>query len=782
MISILPFVVLSIIASSVFLVLESPDSRTTLGITSNPNCALAKKDAGHHGLDLSLCDLRGANLKGINFHNANLAGANLQNADLQNTNLSGANLSKANLSGANLRNANLHNANLAGANLQNTKLQNNYLTGVKIVNEILTGTNLQNATLQNANLIVSNISNENLTDTNLQNATLQNANPTGTSLAIAITAITNSTSVDSAVDNSAVDNSTSVNSASVNSPSVDSTSANPVNDNSVNTGNISEMLTIQTVGSYLVPGTSYTITPSPKTGTGSLLVTDGGIGDDDGINDGLIKLSKVFQGSYVIKQVTIPSGFSSLLDSTTININTSYLDLHVTFQVTPTSTDISTLPSTTITSPSLSTDTFNQWTTFSATIVNNVNSASINSVDQTPQVIAVGTQNSTAIGIAVNSQSSVSLDVTFAPLTNGLSIINKMGLENYSLPKSTDVVSVIPTIVARINDTTDYVVATPPFSEIIPGQEMIIPMADSLLPSFGGLKQIDVQSSPTAQPVGEKNTEWLVAQVDNKIPSSINSSGIDGTPVLFVNIQHPFEETGSGFNWSDPANHAVPPLLTLVINKDASDDIQIDSQGCPVVNVYTLIDDSWTSDGVSEVSSSSISSSQCEIIIQSQHLSKFAFSLQHLSSLGPFVAHSPDYTFHHSTFLPSVQPASALQDTAVDTTANGLPTLQENLASANQATLQIPLWVKDNAKGWHDGVIDDSDFALGVQYMMQQNIIKTPEDLNKNIGEPSTKIVLQEIPSWVKNDAYWWSQEEITDYDYVNGIQWLISNQIIKIS
>jgi len=106
------------------------------------------------------------------------------------------------------------------------------------------------------------------------------------------------------------------------------------------------------------------------------------------------------------------------------------------------------------------------------------------------------------------------------------------------------------------------------------------------------------------------------------------------------------------------------------------------------------------------------------------------------------------------------------------------------LTNANQAPgLQIPLWVKDNAKSWHDGMIDDSNFALGVQYMMQQNLIKTPQYQSKNpVGETPPKIFLQEIPSWVKNNAYWWSQEQITDYDYVNGIQWLISNQIIKIS
>src|SRR5256886_9874119 len=54
--------------------------------------------------------------------------------------------------------------------------------------------------------------------------------------------------------------------------------------------------------------------------------------------------------------------------------------------------------------------------------------------------------NSTAIDEAINSISSVSLNASFAPLTKGSSIISTIGLENYTLPNSTSLVSVIPTI------------------------------------------------------------------------------------------------------------------------------------------------------------------------------------------------------------------------------------------------------------------------------------------------------------------------------------------------
>src|SRR6267143_2111552 len=349
--------------------------------------------------------------------------------------------------------------------------------------------------------------------------------------------------------------------------------------------------TLQKVPGSLVLGASYTISPNPKTGTGKLLVTDGGAGDENGISDGMIKISQVPHGKYVINQVAVPPGFSSLLGSTIKNVQQSHLNQIATFQVLSTSTDLTKLSSTPITSPSLDNDTFNKFTSSSAKIVNKTNSG----------------------------------------------IINTIGLENYSLPNSTNLVSIIPTIVARVNATTDYVAATPPLSGIIPGQEMIIPVTDSLLPSFGGLKKIDVQSSPSVNS-GKNNANWFVFEVDKKIPSSLGSVGINNAPEFFVNVQHPFEENGVGFNWSNASNLAVPPTLTIVVNKTSLGSIKIDSQGCPVVDSYTLVSGSWTTSGVTELSSKSVSSTQCEITIQSQHLSKFAFSLQHLISL----THSSD--------------------------------------------------------------------------------------------------------------------------------------------
>ncbi|HKC78744.1 MAG TPA: hypothetical protein VKB83_01455 [Nitrosopumilaceae archaeon] len=245
-----------------------------------------------------------------------------------------------------------------------------------------------------------------------------------------------------------------------------------------------------------------------------------------------------------------------------------------------------------------------------------------------------GESDTDAINTAIDSQLSILLNTSFTSLTDGQTMINALDVPIYTLANSTSDVAVIPTVVTTVNSTSAQFVATPPLAKIIPGQEMVIPVADSLIPSFGGLKEIDVQSSPTTTSTGETAPEeWLVAEVDNKLPSSISTSNIDGTIILFLNIQYPYEQTGVGFNWGDPTNHAKPPTLTLVINKTSSFFIQNDTSGCPIIDAYTLSSDSWTDNGLGETSSTSISPTQCQIKIQSQHLSKFALSMRHIGTI-----------------------------------------------------------------------------------------------------------------------------------------------------
>ena len=40
----------------------------------------------------------------------------------------------------------------------------------------------------------------------------------------------------------------------------------------------------------------------------------------------------------------------------------------------------------------------------------------------------------------------------------------------------------------------------------------------------------------------------------------------------------------------------------------------------------------------------------------------------------------------------------------------------------------------------------------------------------------------EKIPQWVKNNVGWWADDEISDGDFVSGIQYLISGGIMKVN
>lgn len=92
--------------------------------------------------------------------------------------------------------------------------------------------------------------------------------------------------------------------------------------------------------------------------------------------------------------------------------------------------------------------------------------------------------------------------------------------------------------------------------------------------------------------------------------------------------------------------------------------------------------------------------------------------------------------------------------------------------------IDIPSWVKKNAAWWSDGQINDPDFAKGIEYLVQENIINVPT-IDENIDE--SEVNTTSIPMWVRNNASWWSEGHLTDVEFANGIQYLISSGLIKV-
>ena len=89
---------------------------------------------------------------------------------------------------------------------------------------------------------------------------------------------------------------------------------------------------------------------------------------------------------------------------------------------------------------------------------------------------------------------------------------------------------------------------------------------------------------------------------------------------------------------------------------------------------------------------------------------------------------------------------------------------------------KIPEWIKNNAGWWADGSIDDNSFVQGIQFLIKEGIMKIPPTA-QGAGTGSN-----EIPGWIKNNAGWWADGSIDDNSFVQGIQFLIKEGIMKIS
>jgi len=105
---------------------------------------------------------------------------------------------------------------------------------------------------------------------------------------------------------------------------------------------------------------------------------------------------------------------------------------------------------------------------------------------------------------------------------------------------------------------------------------------------------------------------------------------------------------------------------------------------------------------------------------------------------------------------------------------------EESLPEPEVEQLQsqyVPIWIKNNAAWWSQQLIEDSDFVAGIEYLIQNEIITIQDN---EIIAPSYSS--NEIPVWIKNNAGWWSEDLITEKEFIDGLQWLISNGIILVT
>jgi len=113
-----------------------------------------------------------------------------------------------------------------------------------------------------------------------------------------------------------------------------------------------------------------------------------------------------------------------------------------------------------------------------------------------------------------------------------------------------------------------------------------------------------------------------------------------------------------------------------------------------------------------------------------------------------------------------------------DTTTIKVPNIFPN--QNEEPRIIIPGWIKDIANWWANGQIDNETFVKGIQFLISDGVIIVPPNEvtsteESTIGQPLTL----QIPEWIKNNAKWWYEGKITNEVFVDGLQFLVKNGII---
>lgn len=383
--------------------------------------------------------------------------------------------------------------------------------------------------------------------------------------------------------------------------------------------------------STLLGGSIYSISPNPLTGTGSLSITDNGVNDSNS-TAGILSVLPAIVGSYTITMTTVPSGFTTTSDSTILSLRDIDPHQEVTFQLLSSSVTATSSPIIGTTAPVLNDTQYGNFTSLNAKIVSSTTSAPMTDDHDLPELILIGKLNTAELQTAINNQNTTKLDKSIARSSSGSSIQSQLGIPEYTLPTTSNFTAIIPSYVTNYTLNNIQIVSTPPFGSLTAGQTMIIPVKQSVLPNYGGMKQLSIQSSSSVS--GLSGQEWITIEIDNKLvsePALPDQNQLN----LLIDVKYPYEENISGkINWGNQSNYAQKPQMTVLIPIPTSSNTATLSNGCADVQVLTLVGSTWNSSIDTILSNKpSTTSGFCEVVFESNHYSKKSIS-SHSSTSG----------------------------------------------------------------------------------------------------------------------------------------------------
>ena len=103
-------------------------------------------------------------------------------------------------------------------------------------------------------------------------------------------------------------------------------------------------------------------------------------------------------------------------------------------------------------------------------------------------------------------------------------------------------------------------------------------------------------------------------------------------------------------------------------------------------------------------------------------------------------------------------------------------TIKNDSNDFNETMNKVPDWVKNNAKWWSDGQVDDSTFSQGIGFLIKEKVISV-----SSLPPQASDVAEEKIPDWIKNNAKWWADGMISEDDFLKGITYMVEKGIVKV-
>jgi len=109
-------------------------------------------------------------------------------------------------------------------------------------------------------------------------------------------------------------------------------------------------------------------------------------------------------------------------------------------------------------------------------------------------------------------------------------------------------------------------------------------------------------------------------------------------------------------------------------------------------------------------------------------------------------------------------------------------TPNSNAQDDKSSEIELPKWFKNNANWWKDGLISDQEIVNAIEYLVEQNIIRvSPKNIMEMMQDGPISGTEKQIPEYVKDVFGFWSKGEIPDSEISFALGYLIQEKIIKI-